>query len=275
MKNLKYILIFLLSIGIFNSCLIDNETNVEDNDAGPNFAGFEDPFMIRTGIADGSEYAIAVKVKLTGPTHLDVTNDITVTIGVDQASSTAVEGTHYRIDNPTITLTAENNHLGLFELTMLTDGIVAPLDESPVVVLEVVSASGDNNVINNGKKIDITLNYACPSDLAGDYSVVTVRDDGAYNSWTETITEIGVGHYKTQYVGLWDTPLNPDYGFDFLDVCDKITVPLQDLAGGLYSNDVYGHAEGNVDPVTGVITIMYTIEFTAGNSEYTAVYTPL
>jgi hypothetical protein len=274
MKKLKYIIIFILSLGILNSCLIDDETDIENNDQGYNLAGFDDGTVTYAGIADGSEYTFYVEMALIGPTEADVTNDITVTIGVAD-ESTGVEGEHFRIDNKTITLEAANNHLARIPFTMTTLGIVTPLAENPVVVLEVLDATGDANVIANGKKLTINLSFACPSFLAGDYNVVTTRGDGGVATWSETITEIGTGEYLTEYVGTWNPPLNSEgYGFIFYDLCDVITVPLQGLAD-IYSNDVWGHKEGSVNPDTGVITIDYTIWFAAGNMTYSSVYTPI
>ncbi len=272
MKNLKYILLFIFSIGILNSC-IDNDTDLDLNGDVVNLAGFVKNVTAIAAIADDSESDFLFKMGLTGPTSMNVTNDVTVTVAVND-SSTAIEGTHFRIDNKTITLTAANNHFENLMVTMITLNIVTPLAKSPVLILDVITATGDGDVINNGKQIAITFNYACPSFLEGDYDVVTTRMDGGLRYWTEHITEIGIGEYLTEYVGTWDPPLNPDYGMVFTDVCDVINVPLQGLAD-MYSNDVWSHTEGNVDRATGIVTIIYTIEFGSGNQTYSSVYTPV
>jgi len=41
---------------------------------------------------------------------MDITSDITVTVAADPAS-TAVAGKHYRIDNPNVVLSPDNNLL--------------------------------------------------------------------------------------------------------------------------------------------------------------------
>ncbi len=238
---------------------------------GTNFAVFQLTKTAVTQIADGAEYLVDVPVKLTGPALDDASGDVLVTYEVDTDATTAVEGTHYRIDDYTVTLKKSNNYLGNAKLVMLTDGIVTPLATSPILVLKVKSATGDATVINSGKALEITLNYACFSDLAGEYNVVTVRGDGATDSWTETITQTGIGQYHTQYVGLWNPPINADAGFAFTDVCGVISMPEQGLAD-TYTNSVY-HAElGTVNP-DGSLHIVYIIEFAAGNNTYTADYT--
>ena len=110
-------------------------------------------------------------MKVMGPTYRDISGDITITVAADAEASTAIEGTHFRLDASSITVSPGNNLLGLFTVTMLTDGIVTPLDKSPVLVLNVTAASGDPNVINSGKPISLTLNYACPSFLEETYDV--------------------------------------------------------------------------------------------------------
>lgn len=279
MKTLKYILILILSVGLFNSCLFEETAEeLELNGQGPNLASFESNKSMFSGIADGTEYQIEVKLKVVGPTSMDLTDDITVTVNAltyqDDTLSTAVEGVHYRIDNPTIVLKESDNHLGIVTVTMITEGIETPLDENPVLLLEVESASGSPNVVANGKKMELTLNYACYSEFQGTYNVETSSSSGAVVTWTETITKIGVEQYLTQRVGTWDPPLNPDYGFIFDNACNDITVPEQGLAD-IYSNEVWSHKSGNYNPETGVLTIYYTIWFAAGDVEYTAVYTPV
>jgi hypothetical protein len=269
MKTLKYILILILVLGTSHSCLVDDTTRYDQNATGKNLAGFELNRTSFSFVADGSEYNFTVKVRVVGPTVTDVKNNVTMTVAASD-SSTAIEGVHYRIDEPTLTLDPDNNLLGLFPVTILTEGIVAPLDEAPVLVLMVTGATGDPSVTNHGKPIEITLNYGCFSNLAGTYDVHTVMTrtvSGAITTtdWTEEITQTGVGEYRTQWVTQTWGPgaLAPgDDGFTFLDVCNVITVPEQNL-GNLYSNLVYGNNLGSVDPVTGIIHIEYTATTTA------------
>ncbi|MRR22401.1 hypothetical protein EG830_05405 [bacterium] len=278
MKTLKYILILVLSLGAFNSCLVDDTTRYDLNDDGPNLAGFTDARTSFSFISDGNEYEFTVKMKLIGPTSMDVTEDIVVTIAED-ASSTAIKGTHFRLDQPTITLKKSDNYLGLMPITILTEGITAPLEEAPVLVLKVVSATGAENVLNNGKKLEITLNYGCFSNLAGTYNAHLIRTnaDGTQlvYDYVDEITQTGVGEYRTTEVAHYIGGLGVGTpGYTFLDVCNVITVPNQNLVD-YYSNEVFGHLPGSVDPATGVIKTYYTVTFAAGNRTYETTYTPI
>lgn len=275
MRKLKYLMLFGLSMTILTSCFEDADLDL--NDDGFNVAGFENATELFAGIADGSVYSFQLQAKLIGPTVADETANVEMTLVVGD-ESTAIEGTHFAIENKTITLSKDNNYLGAFEIDMLTEGIETPLDESPVLQL-FSTTTGSDNVTGTGKPVEIVLNYACPSYLAGTYDVVTVRDDGATRTWQETITETGIGEYLTQRVGLWDPPLSATFGFPFNDLCGVITVPQHNLAD-IYSNQCYSHLDGTAEnstfpDVPGEIVINYTIEFSAGNSTYQATYTPV
>jgi len=279
MKTLKYILILVLSLGALNSCLVDQSTRYDANDDGPNLAVFADARTAFSFVSDGNEYGFTVRMKLIGPTSMDVTEDIVVTVDNDP-SSTAIEGTHFSLPSNTITLKKADNYLGLFPITILTEGINAPLAKAPVLVLKVVSATGAENVINNGKNLEITLNYGCFSNLAGAYTLTIdristtgvpsqiIRND-------EVITQTGVGTYRTTYVGHWTpaqmAPGTP--GFTFTDVCNEITVPEQNLAD-YYANIVEGTAIGSYNPETGVIIIEYSVCYAGACNLYTCTYVP-
>ena len=282
MKTLKYILMLVLLIGATVSCF-DDEALYELNDDGATMVGFRDGNTTLGAVADGNEYSYVLPMKVFGPGLRDVNAAVTATVTVDTDASTAVEGTHFRLDNPTITLDPDNNLLGNFQITILSEGIEAPLDEAPVAVLKVETASG-GGVVASGKPINITLNYGCFSNLAGRYSTVVTRTnyDGAvttYPAYEEDIVKTGIGEYHTSFVGHY-IPTNGGglgvgyEGFYFTDVCNELTVPLQNLAD-YYSNEVSGTAIGTVDRETGVLTIYYQITFAAGIRTYVSVYTPV
>ena len=285
MKTLKYILILVLSLGALNSCLVDQTTRYDANDDGPNLAGFSEFRFMVSNIADGAEYDVPVKVKIIGPTSMNLTNDVTLTIAPDvEAMQTAtagsnlytpaIEGVHFRIDDPVITLKAADNYLGIIHVTMLTEGIPTPLPKQPLLILKTVSATGDPKVLNNGKNLEITLNFACYSEFQGTYTVTHTSSTGAVFSRVEDIVKIGTEEYLTASVGTWGTSPFIDYGFTFSNACNKLSVPHQYLAN-YYSNDTWGHKLGEYNPETGVITIYYTINFAAGDRTYTAVYVPV
>lgn len=277
MKNsLKYLTILCAAL-MFTSCLVDDEDPSTVNDQGPNLAQFRNPSTTLGAVSDGNEFIFPLKIEIYGPTIVDQKGDVQVTVGVDP-SSTAIEGTHFKLADPTITLTEATNYRGFFPVTMLTDGINAPLDVSPVLVLNVTDATG-TNVAPQGKQMVITLNYLCFSDIAGNYTYVTdyYRDGALVGQYTGTdfLTQTGEGEYRTGKVGHWDD-IGGTPGMTLFDVCNQITIPNQNLVD-LYSNEVEGVLGNSFrDADTGVLTFNYTIVVppATADREYFVTYTP-
>lgn len=269
----------MLSFASLTSCIVDDTEPSLANGEGPNLGGFNDSALNLGGVADGSSYEFNLEMEVKGPTYKEMKSDVVLTVAVDP-SSTAIEGTHFKFTSKTITLSASNNYLGLLPITMLSQGIVAPLAQAPVLVLKVLSATSSDNVINNGKNLKINFNYLCFSNLAKTYDVKMryVRAASGVDQTTtfqDTFTKTGSGEYRTGLVGHWSAAdLGYTPGFTFLDVCNVITIPQQNLVD-TYSNLVEGvTGKSSVDPATGIITMEYTI--TGGNlRQYFVTYTPV
>ncbi len=279
MKTIKYILIFVFCFASFTSCIVDDTEPSAGNGEGPNLGGFNDSSLNLGGVADGNSYDFGLKMEVKGPTYKQMTSDVVLTVAVDP-KSTAIEGTHFKFNSKTITLSASNNYLGLLPITMLSQGIVAPLAKAPVLVLKVLSATSTDNVVNNGKNLTINFNYLCFSNLAKTYNVRMryVRAASGIDqilTFQDTFTRTGAGEYRTGLIGHWTAAdLGGTPGFTFIDVCNEITIPQQNLVD-LYSNLVEGvSGTSSVNPATGVITMQYTV--TGGNlREYFVTYTPV
>lgn len=269
MKTIKYILFFALSFAAFTSCLVEDTEPSAINEDGPNLAGFAQKSLSIAAISDGKEYDKLINMEVKGPTFKGMTEDVTVTIAVDP-SSTAIEGVHFSFASKTMTLSASNNYLGKLPITMLTEGIDAPLAVAPVLKLKVTDATG-TNVVANGMLMTVNFNYLCFSNLSGMYSLTMERDNGATVLFpNEEIFEMGTGYYKTTSTYRWAVgSIAPDHGMNFYDVCNEISVPDQKGLQGAISNDLYATPgkTSSVNPVTGTITIYYTMTFgaTVGN----------
>jgi hypothetical protein len=276
MKNIKKLLYLFLGATLVMSC-VEDDTTFELNGESPNLAGFANSTQTLAGIASGDSYTRKVVMKLIGPTVEAFQGDVSVSVARDEAS-TAIEGTHFSFPSNSLVLKRDNNYIGELPITLLTDGIDAPLDEAPILYLKVTDAEGEN-VVGNGKKIKITLNYLCNSELAGDYSAAYtyVHPDLGTSTGTyiDTWTEVSSGTYRTLRVGHW-TPaqLGGTPGMTVQDVCDKIIINEQNLVD-LYSNLVDDKGiHGSRDPLTGTITVDYKI-CASYCREYNVVYTKL
>lgn len=273
MKNFIYIIALFLVAGNLVSCVEDSAPEDAFSSAS-NLVAFmssSENFGVK---ATGDEYERELNIMVTGPSVDGISGDVTATIEVNEQYTTAIAGTHYSLDNPTMTLSADKDYLGKFPVTILTDGITPPLAESPVLSLFVSSVDANGKVIGSTKTVDININYLCPSDLAGSYTTVIVRDGASvvYDG-PEVIAELGDGIYRGASVGHWAPGgIGGTPGFTFYDVCNTISVPDQNLVD-LYSNQVRQAGPSSVDPATGVITIHYGI-YSTWESEYVATYTP-
>jgi len=280
MKTIKYVLILLISISTFTSCLVEDNERTEDYDNGPNLIGFTSASTNVAGVANGNEYVFNLTMAGVGPTITEATEDVTVRVAVDPAS-TAVRGTHFELSKEEVTLLASNNYINSFPLTMLSEGIQAPLAADPYVILNITEVDSNGNFVNNGRtgSIKVNLLYLCFSDLAGNYTVNMryIRAASGIDqtlTFDDTITQTGDGQYRTGRVGHWTAAdLLGTPGYSFTDVCNVITIPYQNLVE-LYSNEVEGvPGKSSVNPDTGVITFEYTI--TGGNlRQYFVTYTP-
>lgn len=269
----------MLCFGALSSCIVDDVDPADAFGKGTNVGSFNDTSLNLGGVANGDTYDFKLNMEVKGPSYKENTSDVVLTVAVDP-SSTAIEGTHFRFNSKTITLSAANNYLGTLPITMLTEGIVAPLATAPILVLKVVSATGANNVLNDAKPLKITFNYLCFSNLAGNYDVNVryVRAASGIDqtiTYEDAITQTGSGEYRTTRVGHWTVAdLGGTPGFTFLDVCNEISIPAQNLVDS-YTNIVEGViGSSSVNPETGVITMKFTV--TGGNlREYFVTYTPI
>ncbi len=270
MKNIKLIILTLVSVSFFITCKkADVGVDLSTIKDGNNIVVFENDNQLVTNIAESGAHTFDVKVKLTGPTAASYTGDITVTFAVDTASD-AEEGVHYSLDNNSIVLKESENYLGVLPVTMLTDGVPSPLAKH--LVLKISEAKGDN-VVASGKTTDIKLSYACPSDLAGTYNAVITRDDGSVYNRVSHITEESIGVYITDEVGGWGDLGVGIHGYRFTDVCNVLSVPHGNLAD-YYSNEIWSTDNGYVDEATGELHISYHVNGDGWESIYDCVYTP-
>jgi hypothetical protein len=277
--------IYILSIGlalILPSC-IDDKTIVDEIKATPNLIGFSARTTSFAGIADGTEYGNVLPVEIFGPTTETLSGSYTATVTVDP-SSTAIEGTHFRLESNTIQVSSDGNFANVFPVVMLTDGIETPLAVNPKVVLKLTTASGSGNITASGATLTITLLYLCPSFLAEETYVVSGTYDHPsgyhedFNHGTESLTELGPGEFLTMSTGHWGpggtggylSPPAARNGFIFKDVCGVISIEQQNL-GNYYSNIVEG--SGTVDPDTGDIHLEYTVCAGGACREYKVDYT--
>jgi len=289
MRKLKYLLLFIFSMALFNSC-VDDTSDLDLNDDGVNVVTFERISTSLTTVANGSEYTFLVKVKVVGPTLSELSNNVTVSATRD-ASSTATEGVHYRINNLPLTLTAADSYIGTISVTVLTEGNAPPMDGTPefdewvAPFLKLkLNVTGDPMVIGSGKLGLLTLNYAAPNPYAGDYTselsyfhptaggVYPTEPFGGLRVSDKTLVPV-TGRKAETYFGVWGPT----------EIC-WITIKADNSIGfevaKTWTYDVkLGDPKdptkvSHFDPETGKIYLYYYYSGTGGDRIFWEVFTP-
>lgn len=291
MKRLYRTLLLILSLGIFSSCLIDNETDLDMNDKGSNLATFNKNAINLTALANGSEYQMDIQLKLVGPSVADLTGDITVTVA-RAASSTAIEGVHYKFASKTIVLKKADNYFANLGITLLTEGNTPPMDDTPeyldykapILDLVISTATGESTVVPSGKKTNIVLNYTPPNPYAGDYDVTikyfhptaggSYPNDpyGGLRTDEKTLTAVTGRKCETGF-SIW-----PDTDLCWITILSDNSVVF--TVDDTWPYDVKSGDPNNAnnishyDPATGKIYLYYYYAGTGGNRIFWEVLTP-
>lgn len=211
MKKLNILFIVFLSISL-TSC-VDDTALSDQFDDGPNLVGFLSAARNASVVADGSETEFLLTVNLTGPTSMEMSEDITVTVEVDE-SSTAIEGTHFKLATEPLSLTKSTNYVGNLSLTVMTDGIAPPLATNPKLVLKITEID-NNSVVPNGRTSTsvITIEYLCYSPITGLYSTSDAEywrigsnnaDEADWPDETEILYICDNTYRVLEYCGLFD-----------------------------------------------------------------------
>lgn len=282
MKKIKFlILVTILSLSA-TSCLIDDNEQVFTE--GPNVLLF--PSSQVTGFFlndDSADYTYTVPLKITGGDGFPLDVDVNASFEVD-ATSTAVQGVDFDLTDSSGAVVIEAGNTFTNLPIIVHSGALDP--ENPTtVVLNVTggTSTSSNEIVASGNRgqVTITLQATCSSDLAGTYQLTVTSSSGGSNFHPmEVISEVSAGTYLTTSSGTWDIGIlngGVREGFIFKEVCGKIIIEQQNLAG-IYSNLLEGTSVlGTVDQDTGDIQLTYTIGFSNNTTftTYTANYIKL
>ncbi|TGV02046.1 DUF4843 domain-containing protein [Flavivirga rizhaonensis] len=275
MKNIIKSITLLIVMGLsITSCILDDDNLADTFNDGSNFVSFSTLAQNLSAVADDSEYEFPINVELQGPSIDAVNEDLTVTVEpVASATSTAIEGVHYRLDSKTVTINKDQNYIGAIPITVITQGIIAPLQVQ--LEVSITTTSGNGNTISNSKNTILTFVYQCFADLSGTYLVTndgcsdfvpfltTIEARGG--DWFVTVGDGGfLGYGCTGNPGL-------NNAATITELCGEI-LPTGNLDyGGLGIGNITG---GTWDAVNGVLTMDHVQSFT-GNwaPSWTSTYT--
>ncbi|MFL0110654.1 hypothetical protein [Tenacibaculum maritimum] len=240
-SKLKIIILALFSV-IAVSCLDDSVTDFGN---GPIVIQFPSAKMTENFLQDENNnkvYDFEIPVQYFGMDNTPLNEDITLTIGINAAQTTATAGNEFDLPKTTFTIPSGTNTA---KVNLKVNSASLDPENPKVVALEILESS--KKVSSNKNIILLTLQAICPSSFEGTYKYIGGRGK------TVEIKSTGVGTYSISA----DNIFRGTYSFNISDVCNKITV-----TGGFLS-DNFGIAVsggGSRDPLTGRITLSYTAD---------------
>jgi len=279
MKNLKLLSILLVSSLLSVSCLVDDEAESGFAD-GPHVVGFLNSFESVAYFEDLGTLRQEFPVTLIGGSDGTPSNsDITVTYTVDP-SSTATDGQEFSfVDTSNSVVIPANTTFAPIPLDINT-GNFNPTEKTTLRLVLSGTDSDGSTVSALNRTFDIIF-VGCQSTVnTSMYQVNVSRDDGAaWDHGVQGITLTDTNTFATVTTGGWAAgTIAPDQGYNFIDICGDITVPIQGLCQGFYSNEVTGLTSDGTDGEVldnGDIRVVYQIGFSAGPRVYTNYYTKL
>ncbi|AUC86454.1 hypothetical protein CW731_14710 [Polaribacter sp. ALD11] len=251
-KTINKLILMMLVAFTVTSCL---DEEAVDFGKGPIVTQFSKKEVTNNFLQDGTgivyEYEVPIEYKGADGTPLN--EDVTITISVDTASSTATEGKEFSIEQTTFTIPA-GSQTAVAKIMVNS----AELDSANPLTA-VIQIDSSTQTVSDSNKTVVTLQAICPSSLAGNY---TFSDGSKRNV---TITEDGPGVYTVSR----DNYLGTAYEFYISDICGKIGV-----TGTYITNNFAGYTSGGsgtVDETTGTITLSYTVAPIFSNQTMTLV----
>jgi len=254
-KNInKLFLLALFAISAI-SCLDDNEV---DFGKGPIITQFTNKTITSNFLQDGSNavYEYEVPIEYRGGKGLALNEEVTITISVDAAASTATEGKEFSLGETSFVIPAgEQQAVAIIMVNSAELDALNPLKA-------VLSIDSSSQTVSDKNTTEITLQAICPSALEGEYTFEAARADKIGK--TITVTSTGPGTYAVSE----DNRFGGSYPIYISDVCGTITV-----IGG-YLPDNFGipvSGAGSVDENTGNISFDYTVDGYFSDSNITLI----
>lgn len=280
----NYAIIAFASALAFTSCeeaTVGNDEELNYNTI-TSVVQFPAADVTASAVADGENKTYNAKIMVAGPNVEALEGDITATFEIDSDSS-AEEGVNYILENNTVTLKKSQNYLANIPITIITEGIEPPSNES--LILRIASLStGEENVVISGNKYEvmIDISYSCFADLAGTYAAT---NDFCYPAGlTIDITPNSDGSWNlTSADGYWLSECTGNSGLfnagNLFVVCGSV-LPSSDLDYGAASGYNIGNITGGTwDPDAGTNGVLRTDNtegfFNGGPYSWESIYTRL
>jgi hypothetical protein len=255
------------------SCTDDDIKTEQVLNQGPRVVGFSKEFEAVSYFVDEGDVEHVFPLDLIGGSDGSVASqDIVATYEIDP-SSTATLGYEYDFieTQGQITIPAGST-FGYLPINVHTANFDRFVKKSLVINL----TTSTNSVVGEQYRQFTIYFVGCLSVIqTGSYTAVISQPAGVRTRTNENISLTGINTFSTRYVGLYTLGTFTPAGYKFIDICNEITVPKQQL--GQYSNLVRGLEADN--GLNGTVTdpthfnTKYEITFAAGNITHRTTYT--
>lgn len=268
-------LVFIAALGF--SCTDDDIRTEQNFGDGPKIVGFAANFESVAYFQDLGPVQREFPINLIGTGNGQLSDsNITISYEVDEVASTATEGVEFDfVDQSGVVTFPAGGSFTEFPLIVNT-GQLNPTEKTELV-LKLTSANGA--VVGAQYNTLRIVFVGCQSQLAGDYNTICTRNDGFVRVFPapEAISLVDINTFKTVTTATYlPGTIAPDQGYNFIDICGDMTVPVQGLCQGYYSNQVYGLTTDGTDGYmidANTFQIRYEVTFAAGNRQYVSKYT--
>lgn len=264
----RYNFIVLLVALSLSSCLVDDSAETDSYGDGPNLVSFTSESISLSAETNGEEFARSIPITIIGPTFDEISEPVTVEVEIDP-SSTAESGVHYQLESTSFTINPGDELPYNLPITILTDGLEAPLDETPVLNVNIASITTESNVVINAKndELQVNLAYACPFDISnyeGTY-IATTDEFGIYNGDAvefEIVQGPGENQITLQQVANqdYDVVIDVDPSNGDLNIAKQVA--LNSNAIGYSYGELSWEGSGSSSASSGVC--IGVLDFTAG-----------
>lgn len=301
-KLLKLSLFSFLAFGIF-SCVDDDNDTLTGNE---NVGGLLSVETLAITYAQGSAPTDAMSASLSvfqGREKVETVDVYKQYFRLD--GDVLIKSNNVLLKSVSFPVVEQHESLSFdFTYNELISGVV--FDGQPLPADDVTLEIGDYWLLTYVAKLtdgttehlnvkSTRVNVSCGSFLEGSYSNSTLRTEtgAVYTFAVDEVTKVADGLYVSSYIGPYycggqapgsantiQLPAGTRAGYTFSDVCGSIGLETQNLANA-FSNEVRQSAAqkalSNVDPMTGVITVHYSIFFTSNTVErpFITTLTPL
>ncbi|ESU29292.1 hypothetical protein FLJC2902T_06880 [Flavobacterium limnosediminis JC2902] len=242
---MKKILSLLIIAAATISCTDDDIRTEQDFSNGPKVIGFGASLETMAYFSDLGPIERNVQVSVIGNGNGQYSDSPILVSYVEAPEEAlagerlAVEGLEYDYVDTFGTATIEPGASFVSIPITVHTAALSPTEKT-VLYLKLTTVSEGSTIGEQYQIVKIAF-VGCLSTLQGNYTAVISWNNGtsSVTRTDEVVTQVGVNTFRTRYVANYPAATFSPQGYEFIDICDELTLPDNQNLGG-FSNDVLG-----------------------------------